>query len=105
MVFVDETSKDERTIYRHYGCSITGGRATISANFVQGARYSMVATLSLDGYEAVGVVPGSVDGESFLSFIVNDMVRCMFYLIRFSLTLLPAAEDEPLPSEQEHSDP
>jgi hypothetical protein len=36
MVFIDETSKDERTIYQHYGRSIAGTRATISANFVRG---------------------------------------------------------------------
>ena len=40
----------------------------------------MVATLSLDGYKAVHVVLGSVDGEDFLDFIVNDMVRRTFYL-------------------------
>ena len=48
----------------------------ISANFMQGERYSMVAALSLDGYKAVHVVPGSVDGEDFLNFIVNDVVCC-----------------------------
>jgi transposase len=74
MVFVDETSKDDRTIYRHYGRSVVGRRATINANFVRGERYSMVAALSLDGYEAVRVVPGSVDGEEFLDFITNDVV-------------------------------
>jgi transposase len=36
MVFVEETSKDDRIIYRHYGRSIAGGRATINANFVRG---------------------------------------------------------------------
>jgi hypothetical protein len=36
MVFVDETSKDDQTVYRHYGYSIAGRRATINANFVQG---------------------------------------------------------------------
>jgi len=45
----------------------------------------MVAALSLDGYEAVHVVPGSVDGEEFLDFIINDVVRYMFYLVRFLL--------------------
>ena len=79
MVFVDETSKDDRTIYRHYGRAVTGRRATINANFVRGDRFSMVAALSLDGYEAVRVVPGSVDGEEFLDFIVNDVVRFSFY--------------------------
>jgi transposase len=105
MVFIDETSKDERTVYRHYGRSIIGNRATINANFVRGERYSMVAALSLDGYEAVHVVPGSVDGEGFLDFIINDVVRCMFYLFGFLPNHLPAAEDEPLPSGQEHPNP
>jgi len=36
MVFVDKTSKDERTVYQHYGRSVIGTRATISANFVRG---------------------------------------------------------------------
>jgi len=40
MVFVDEISKDEHTIYWHYGRSITGTRATVSANFIQGEQYS-----------------------------------------------------------------
>jgi transposase len=34
MVFVDETSKDEHTIYWHYGCSITETHATVFANFI-----------------------------------------------------------------------
>ena len=34
MVFINKTSKDDRTVYRHYGCSITGHCATISANFM-----------------------------------------------------------------------
>ncbi len=34
MVFVDETSKDNRTIYRHYGCAVVGRHASITANFV-----------------------------------------------------------------------
>jgi len=105
MVFVDETSKDDRTVYRHYGHSIAGNRATISSNFVRGECYSMVAALSLDGYEAVRVVSGSVDGEEFLDYIVNDVVRCMSFLFGFLLNHLPAAKDESLPSGQEHPDP
>ena len=34
LVFVDESSKDDRTIYRHYGRATAGHRAEISANFV-----------------------------------------------------------------------
>ncbi len=39
----------------------------------------MVTTLSLDGYEAVHVFEGSLDGEDFLDFIVNDVMHCVVY--------------------------
>jgi hypothetical protein len=45
----------------------------------------MVTALLLDGYEAGHVVLGSVDGEEFLDFIINDVVHYMFYLVRFQL--------------------
>ncbi len=105
MIFVDETSKDEQTIYRHYGHSVIGTRVTISANFVQGEWYSMVTALSLNGYKAVHVVLGSVDREEFLDFIVNDVVHRLFHLFVSLLNHLSAAEDESLPSGQEHSYP
>ena len=50
MVFVDETSKDDRTIYRHYGRAVLGHRASVSAPFVRGECYSIVAVLTIDGY-------------------------------------------------------
>ncbi|THU95152.1 hypothetical protein K435DRAFT_798372 [Dendrothele bispora CBS 962.96] len=74
ILFIDETSKDDRTIYRHYGRSVLGERATIAANFVRGERWSMVAALGVEGYSAVRVVPGSVDGDEFFDFIVVDVV-------------------------------
>lgn len=73
-LWIDETSKDDRTIYRHYGRSLAGTRAVQSANFVRGERYSLVAALSVDGYVAARVVPGSLDGEEFLDFMLNDVV-------------------------------
>ena len=36
LIFVDETSKHNRMICRHYGRSVFGMHATISANLVQG---------------------------------------------------------------------
>ena len=80
LVFIDETSKDDRTVYRHYGRAPAGHRATIHANFVRGDRYSMVAALSLQGYEAVRIVSGSVDSHEFLDFIVEDLVCVAFVL-------------------------
>ncbi len=79
MVFVDETSKDNRTIYRHYGHTMVGHRASIIANFVREDWFSMVAALLLDGYEAVHVFEGFLDGEDFLDFIVNDVVHRVVY--------------------------
>ena len=34
MIFVDKTSKDNQTIYWHYGCSVAGHHASINANFM-----------------------------------------------------------------------
>ena len=36
MVWTDESSKDDCTIYRHYGWAATGQRATIDAQWVRG---------------------------------------------------------------------
>lgn len=74
LVFIDESSKDERTIYCHYGRAPSGQRAVIEANFVRGDRWSVVPALTVDGYLAVRVVPGSVDGAEFFDFIVEDVV-------------------------------
>jgi hypothetical protein len=103
MIFIDETSKDDRTIYRHYGRSAAGGCATIDANFMRGERYSLVAALLLDGYEAVRVVPGSVDGEEFLDYIVNDVMHCMFYFFGFLLSCLPLQLSKMNPYPQDKS--
>ena len=51
MIFINDTSKDDWTIYWNYGHSITGSCVTIGANFVWGEQYSIVAALSLDGYK------------------------------------------------------
>ncbi len=79
IVFIDETSKDNWTIYCHYGHSVVGHRATITTNFMQGDWFSMVAALSLGGYDTVRVVEGSFDREDFLDFITNDVVHCVVH--------------------------
>jgi hypothetical protein len=60
----------------------------------------MVAALSLDGYEAVHVVSGSVDGEEFLDYIVNDVVRCMLHLFRFLLNFHQLPNMNPYPQDK-----
>ena len=74
LVFVDETSKDDRTMYRRYGRAPTGSQATVREPFKRGTRYSIVAALAVDGYINQRVVEGSVDGEIFNDFIINEVV-------------------------------
>jgi transposase len=87
LVFVDESSKDERTIYRHYGRSVEGERAHLVAPFRRGERYSIVAALGLDGYITQRIVRGSVDGAEFFDFIVEvvsvdlvQLLHCLTFL-------------------------
>ncbi|KAJ8508493.1 hypothetical protein ONZ45_g9242 [Pleurotus djamor] len=77
IVVVDESSKDERTLFRRYGHAPKGQRAATSAPFVRGDRYSLVAAMGLDGYIGTRVVEGAVDGDEFLDFIVNDVLPKM----------------------------
>ncbi|KDQ58638.1 hypothetical protein JAAARDRAFT_57538 [Jaapia argillacea MUCL 33604] len=74
VVTVDESSKDDWTIFQRYGRSSSGHRATIDAPFVRGQQWSLVAALGVDGYIAAHAVPGSVDGGEFLDFILEEVV-------------------------------
>jgi transposase len=75
VVCVDESSKDDRVVFRLYGHAMSGHRAVIPANFARGLRFSIVAALSVDGYIAQRVVPGSVNSAEFFDFIVENVVR------------------------------
>lgn len=73
-VAVDESSKDDHTIYRRYGHSLSGTRAEVKSQFVRGDRYSILPAMSVDGFITTRVVEESVDGAEFFDFIVNDLV-------------------------------
>lgn len=75
LVAIDESSKDDRTVYRHYGRAPQGTRAEIRGPFVRGTRWSILPAMSVEGYIACRVVQGSVNGEEFFDFIVQDVVR------------------------------
>ena len=74
VITADESSKDDRTIFQQWGQAPRGNQASIDADFVRGERYSIVAAMSVDGYVGTCVVPGSVDGDEFFDFIVEDVV-------------------------------
>jgi hypothetical protein len=74
LVFIDETSKDERTYSRHMGHA--KGRAISSVPFIRGKRYSLLPAMSVDGIFAQAIVKGSFDRKKFIRFLEKDVVSC-----------------------------
>ena len=67
--------KNDHDTQRRYGRSRRGTRADIVENFIRGDRYSLLAALSLDGYLAADVVPGSFNKELFYDFVQEPVLR------------------------------
>jgi transposase len=82
--FIDEVSKDERTVGRRYGRSKCGTRARKSQPFVRGRRTSTVGVLSVDGFVAGTSVEGSLTKVSFLHWMEFTVV-CYHLFPFFSL--------------------
>jgi hypothetical protein len=72
--FLDETSKDERTLGRRSGWSLKGARAVKKQVFVRGHRLSGLGLLTVDGMMAISVVEGSFTTAKFKTFIEEDVV-------------------------------
>lgn len=73
--FIDEVSKDERSIGRRYGRSRRGRKAQKSQPFVRGRRTSTVGCLTLDGFVSGTSVEGSFTKASFLHWLEHILVR------------------------------
>jgi len=84
LIFVDETSKDERTLTRLYGYSPINTRAKKSVVFVRGKRYTILPALSLEGFIAVDVIEGSCDKERFQTFILTQVVIRIYVVIIYN---------------------
>lgn len=87
--FLDETSKDERTIGRRRGRARRGRRAQMRQVFVRGRRLSAEGLLTLDGIVASTVVEGSMTREMYIEFLEHT-VACFNhrFLASKSLTML-----------------
>jgi transposase len=77
-VFLDETSKDERSYAQLQGRSLAGERAILKDVFVRGDRYSILAALTLDGYMAVHVEMDAFDSLQFFEFVADEVVCLNF---------------------------
>jgi hypothetical protein len=68
LVFLDKSSKDDRTILHKYGCAPSGKDTVDIVALDRRIRYSILPALTIDGYMAVHVVEGSIDGAEFYDF-------------------------------------
>jgi transposase len=73
-VCLDETSKDERSYARRYGWASSGKRPQLRDVFVRGDRYSLLAAMTVEGYIAACVIPGSFDSIEFYDFVCEEVV-------------------------------
>ena len=77
MIWIDETSKDERTLIQCNGRAKKSHHASMKGVFVRGRRLTAVAALSMDGIVAGHVVEGSLCRADFLSFLEDAVVRSL----------------------------
>jgi transposase len=77
--FIDETSKDERTICRWYGRARKGTRAAKQQVFIQGRQTTITGLLSMDGLVAGTVVKGSMTKAMFMEFLEFTVVCTVKY--------------------------
>ncbi|KAN0109697.1 hypothetical protein V8E52_009043 [Russula decolorans] len=75
--FINETSKDEKTICRQYGQSRKGTRATKQQVFIQGRQTTITGLLSMDGLVAGTVVEGSMTKAMFMEFLEFIVQSCL----------------------------
>lgn len=74
LLFIDETSKDERTQIRRYGRAKRSRYASMKGAFVRGRRFTVVAALTMDGVVAGHVLEGSLHRNGYLHFLKHSVV-------------------------------
>jgi hypothetical protein len=87
MVLLDESSKDGHTLFHQYGHAPIGETLQESMVHDQGIQYSILPAPTLEGYSAIHVVEGSVDGAEFFDFLVKDVVS--LFILSYQINLLP----------------
>ncbi|XP_028516338.1 uncharacterized protein LOC114575526 [Exaiptasia diaphana] len=65
LLFIDESSKDERTFQRRYARGLKGSRISTKGNFTRGTRYSVLSAISVEGVIASHTIVGAYDQRQF----------------------------------------
>lgn len=89
--FLDETSKNERTLSRGFGRAKKGRRAMMKEKFVRGTRLTATGLLTLDGMVANTVVEGSMKRADYLEFIEHEVVSTIAVILPGSHVFTDAA--------------
>lgn len=81
LVFTDGAAKNKRTCARRYGRSPVGQHCQARQPFVRGVPYTILPAITLDGVIAYDIIEGPVDGERFLQFLKDQIVRTSLFCI------------------------
>jgi len=79
--FIDESSKDERTICRRFGRARKGTQAAKQQVFIRGRRTTITGLLSMNGLVAGTVVEGSMTKAMFMEFLEFTVVRTVKFCL------------------------
>ena len=74
MIFIDETGCDRRNTLRKYGYGLRGKPVRCHKLLVRGERISVIAAMTVEGILELKVVHGTVDGDTFCSFIHKELL-------------------------------
>ena len=88
LVFIDETSKDERSLSRAYGYSVKNTRVEKNVVFVRGKRYTILPALTLDGFIAGDIIEENYNKELFQTFIFMQVLCFLFFIFVYLFILL-----------------
>lgn len=79
IVWLDESSIDDRTNQRTSGWTARGLACVRRATFIRGQRFSLLPALSVDGIIALDLFEGSVTKERFLKFVREQIVNIFYH--------------------------
>ena len=71
LIFLDKTSKDERTSFRLYSYSFKNQLAVQKIIFLRGVRYTIFPALSLEEIMGMEIIKGSCNKQLFEEFIFS----------------------------------